>query len=177
MKCLLQAIRQNEAQLRAFLRHRLSADAVAEDLLQEVYLRAIAQGPKFCSVSQPRAWLFRVARNALIDYQRRHRETSELPEDITHLEEEPAPVDRLTECLSRNLARLNQTDRDIIEHCDLLNMTVKSYAEQRQLSLSAAKARLLRARQRLRTSLIRHCSVRFDETGQVCSFTVPPTAS
>lgn len=173
MKCLLQAIRQNESELRAFLRQRVPDISVAEDLLQEVFLRAIAQGQAFCSVEQPRAWLYRVTRNVLTDHHRRSHPTSELTQDIEHLEDEPEAVDLLTECISRNLTRLNESDRDIIEFCDLKNMTVKAYAQSRDISLSAAKARILRARQRLRGSIVKHCNVRFDDSGNVCCYTKP----
>jgi RNA polymerase sigma-70 factor, ECF subfamily len=39
----------------------------AEDLLQNVFLKALRQGRRFCSVENGRAWLFQVARNALAD--------------------------------------------------------------------------------------------------------------
>lgn len=173
LKCLLQAIRQNESELRAFLRQRVPDTSVAEDLLQEVFLRAVAQGQKFCSVEQPRAWLYRVTRNVLTDHHRRHHPTSELTQDIEHTEEEPEAVDLLSECIGRNLTRLSDADRDIVHACDLQNMTVKAYAQSRGISLPAAKARLLRARQRLRGSIVKHCNVRFDDSGNVCCYTKP----
>ncbi|MDP2547684.1 sigma-70 family RNA polymerase sigma factor [Oceanobacter sp. 4_MG-2023] len=179
MECLLQAIRQHEAELRAFLQQRVTDKTIAEDLLQEVLLRTLQQGARFCAVQQPRAWMFRVARNVIIDNHRRQHPLSELPEDIPQPDSTPEldDIDLLSECLSRNLARLNTTDREILEYCDLNNQTVKSYATSAGISLSAAKARLLRARQRLRHSLVEHCHVQFDEQGKVCSHRRPSSSN
>ncbi|MDO6462482.1 sigma-70 family RNA polymerase sigma factor [Granulosicoccaceae sp. 1_MG-2023] len=177
MKCLIRAIRQHEDELSAFLRQRTGDAAIANDLLQDVFLRAISQGEKFCAIEDPRAWLFRVARNVMIDYKRRPQPLTgvldELPQALSDTPAEPEAVDLLTDCLRRNLARISDDDREIIEFCDLANQTVKSYAQSRSITLSAAKARLLRARRRLRRSLVEHCAVCFDEQGKVCDFTVP----
>ena len=173
MKCITQVIRDHESELRAFLRKRVSNVIVAEDLLQEVILRLVQQGHKFCSISQPRAWLFRVTRNVLVDYNRQQKQTVELSSDIYQPEHDFDSITLLSECVSRNLARLPESDKDIVECCDLSNNTVKNYAQTQGISLPAAKARLLRARQRLRDAIEQHCHVQFDENGKVCGYTKP----
>ncbi|MDO6695224.1 sigma-70 family RNA polymerase sigma factor [Aliiglaciecola sp. 3_MG-2023] len=173
MKCILQAIHDNESELSAFLRHRVSDAMVADDLLQEVKLRAVLQGQKFCNVKQPRAWLFRVTRNILVDHNRRRKGMLEVSTEISQPEHELEEIDLLSECVNRNLAKLTCADKEILEFCDLKNNTVKAYALNKAISLSAAKARLLRARQRLRDSIEVHCSVSFDENGKVCGHIKP----
>jgi RNA polymerase sigma-70 factor, ECF subfamily len=44
---------------------RLADPPLAEDLLQEVFIKAMREGEKFCAFGNPRAWLFQVARNTL----------------------------------------------------------------------------------------------------------------
>lgn len=174
--CVLGAWRRYEGELRGFLRQRLDAPDLAEDLLQEVFLRALRQGQGFCRLEQSRAWLFQVARNALIDHARTTRPHAPLPETLVAPgEEERPPVDALDACLGRNLARLSAEDRAILEACDLRGQTVKAYAQHAGLSLAAAKSRLLRARQRLRDALVQHCQVQFDAQGRGCCH-VPPEA-
>ena len=65
--CLLDAWSIHEAELRGYLRHRLGDAQDADELLQEVFLKALRQGRRFCAVENARAWLFQVARNALTD--------------------------------------------------------------------------------------------------------------
>ncbi len=166
---MLAAWHSHEAELRAFLTARLGGDGErAEDLLQEAFLRALGAGPEFCSLRQPRAWLFRVARNALIDTRRRRRPTEGLPDDLAQAEPDDEPLAALGECVEQALAHLAPADQDVLRRCDLEQLPQQRYAELSRLSLPAVKARLRRARQRLRSRLERQCGVRFDETGRVC---------
>ena len=84
--CLLNAWSAHESELRGYLRHRLGDVQDADELLQDVFLKALRQGRRFCAVENARAWLFQVARNALTDRLRSSREHLPLPDDL------PAPV-------------------------------------------------------------------------------------
>ncbi len=172
--CVLRAWRAHEAELLAFLaRHAADAES-AQDVVQEVFVKAMRQGRGFCSLDNPRAWLFQVARNALVDSGRLQRATAELSDDLAAPPaEERAPVDALDTCIARNLPFLGDDDRDILQRCDLDGQTVRGYAESAGLSLPAAKARLLRARKRLREILVERCGVRFDADGSVCCHAAP----
>ena len=100
----------HRAELTAYCRGLCRSDAAAQDMVQEVFLRAWQNigtlqdlGP-----SQRRAWLYRTARNLFVDAMRRTaREAAALPE----LEPEPETPDpdfaeaearRLLELLSRS---------------------------------------------------------------------------
>ena len=170
--CLRQAWLRHEGELFGWLRHSLGERARAEDLLQEVYLKAHLQGRDFCSVAQPRAWLFQVARNALTDQLRRRRDYIELPEDLAEPEAQPPLiVDGLADCLPRALILLSETDRAAIELCDQAGISQADYARRQGLSLPGAKSRVQRARARLKAHLIANCQIRFDALGRVCCFT------
>lgn len=167
--CVLRAWGAHEAELRGFLASRAGHAGAAEDLLQEIFLKAMRQGKGFCSLDNPRAWLFQVARNALVDAARSARPNDTLSDDLPAPEPEArAPVDELDVCIARNLQALDDEDRRVLQSCDLDGRTVRAYAAELGLSLPAAKSRLLRARQRLRAALVRNCGVRFDEAGSVC---------
>ena len=175
MRCVSLAWENHRAELRRFLRDRSGSEAAADDLLQEVFLRAQRQPNGLCGIAQPRAWLFHVARNLLIDRLRLARQQVPLPDDLAAEEEvSPAPVDDLSQCLPRVLSELSAQDREAITLCDIEGLTQQAYAERLGLTLPAAKARVQRARQRLRARLVEACQVRFDEAGQVCSFVPRP---
>ena len=176
--CVTRAWRSYQSELLGFLRHRLHNDALAADLLQTVFLKALHEGRHFCELDNPRAWLYRVARNALIDQQRKVRRYAALPDNLGAESEDIPPVENLAECLPGVLATLANSDRDVIEYCELEGITQRAYADLRGLSLAAVKSRVLRARQRLRKALIQHCGVRFDAaTGKVCCNVLPADAA
>jgi RNA polymerase sigma-70 factor (ECF subfamily) len=172
--CVLAAWQAHEGEVLDFLSRRLGDRTVAEDLLQDVFLKAMRQGEGFCELNSPRAWLFRVARNALTDHLRLSRPSDEIPDTLPAADAgDRDPIDELDACVARNLAYLPPADQAILEACDLDGQTVAAYAVQAGIGLAAAKSRLLRARQRLRESLIRRCQVRFDNSGNICCH-VPP---
>lgn len=170
MNCLMRAWDSHEAELRAWLRRRLNNTHDAEDLLQDLFIKALRQDKKFCEIANARAWLYDVARNALADRLRVKREQIELPEDLVAEHDEPAAVETLATCLPRVLAKLPEEDREAITRCDLEGMSQHDYARLKKLSLPGAKSRVQRARKRLREELMSACGVRFDEAGNVCCF-------
>jgi RNA polymerase sigma-70 factor (ECF subfamily) len=176
--CVSSAWQACEGELRSYLRHRLSDDHAADDVLQDVFVKAMRYGQGFCILDNPRAWLFQVARNALVDRARTAHATEPLPEGPAEpaapLEEAMAPVDALADCLTRSLGELSPDDADILRACDLEGQTVRSFADAHGLGLPATKSRLLRARQRLRDRLTTACQVRFDADGSVAGH-VPRT--
>ena len=114
-ECHQRAWRQHKEELRSFLVHRSGCASDADDLLQEVFLKALYQGEDFCSLENARAWLFQVARNLLIDRLRLAKEQVPLPDDlIADGTPETAPVDLLSHCLPRVLSELSAEDREVI---------------------------------------------------------------
>lgn len=166
--CVLHAWHAHEAELLAFLTHQLRDHALAQDLLQEVFLKSMRLGRGFCTLDNPRAWLYRVAKNAVVDQARSARPHVELPDDLIAPLTERAAVDELDACVLRNLTHLSLEDRSMVLACDIGNQTVHAYAQAHSLGLAAAKSRLLRARKRLRQLLVANCQVKFDASGQVC---------
>jgi RNA polymerase sigma factor (sigma-70 family) len=68
-----EAIAREQARLRQFIRTRVPDSSDAEDILQEVFYELIAAYRLMKPVEQVGAWLFRVARNRIIDLFRSKR--------------------------------------------------------------------------------------------------------
>jgi len=126
--CILRDWNAHESELRNYLRHRTGDAHLADDLLQEVFVKAMQRGKDFCSLDNSRAWLFQVARNALIDQHRLGGNVVELPEDMPQMESTHEPIQALGACVKRVLPELAAEDRDIIEQCDLEGVKQKDYA-------------------------------------------------
>jgi RNA polymerase sigma-70 factor (ECF subfamily) len=179
-RCVESVWRVHESELRGYLRRKLVDIDAVDDLLQDVFVKAMRLGQGFCGLDNPRAWLFQVARNALVDRVRMQHPVEPLPEGpeepLAPADEAMAPVDALAECLLRSLSELSPEDVTILRACDLEGSTLQKFADVRGLSLAAAKSRLLRARQRLRGRLTVACQVRFDVDGNVAGHVLRPPA-
>lgn len=171
--CILNAWRENENELKHWLINKLADKDSTADPLHDIFMKALSQGNAFCNINNPRAWLFQVARNYLIDAYRKDKKLLPLPDDLdaeinTDVIE---TIDKLTQCLPRVLSELAPEDSDIIRQCDIENMSLQHYANANHLTLAATKSRIQRARKRLRENMIQKCQVVLDEQGSVCCFT------
>ena len=175
MNCLLRSWDQHEPELRRWLLGHTASRTDAEDLLQEVFLRAMRQGQQFCEFNNPRAWLYEVARNLLTDRLRLSKAFIELPENLTAESSEMPAIDALSACLPRVLTELPAEDCEVLTLCDLQGMSQSDFAELKGLSLPAAKSRIQRARKRLKAQLAKSCQVQFDAAGKVCCFVPRPS--
>ncbi|MBI2277619.1 MAG: sigma-70 family RNA polymerase sigma factor [Dechloromonas sp.] len=173
--CLMAAWSACQAELLGYLRHRVGHPEDAEEVLQEVFIKAMRQGEQFCGVDNPRAWLFQVARNALADRLRVSRDHLALPDDLaTPVPDGPLPVDDLSQCLPRVLSELSAADRLVVTFCDIEGGSQQALADRLGLTLSGAKSRLQRARKRLKARMEQGCRVLYDESGKVAGFTPRP---
>ena len=169
--CLTTAWSAHERELRGWLVHRLGNVNDAEDALHDLFVKAMRQEDRFCSIHNARAWLFEVARNMVTDRLRSVHDNVELPEDIIEETDQIDPVDTLTACLPRVLSELSEEDREAIRYCDLQGMSQAQFAQAQGLILSAAKSRVQRARQRMRERMIVACQVQLRASGKVDDFT------
>ncbi len=173
--CIQRAWDAHEGELRSWLLRRLNLDeALAEEFLQNVFLKAIQQGAKFCELEKARAWLFTTARNAIIDYYRLRKKQVPVPETLPDVREVPRAIDSLATCLPRALSELGEQDADILRQCDIEGVSQVAYAQEHGLSIPGAKSRLQRARQRLRIHLTDKCQIQHDKEGHVCCFVPRP---
>lgn len=170
MNCLTSAWTVHAPELRGWLRHHTHNPALADDLLQDLFLKALRQGSRFCELQNARAWLFEVARNLLADQLRVAHHMVDLPQNLMAHTEDMDTVDSLSACLPRVLSELSPDDREAITLCDLQGMAQADFAQAKGLSLSAAKSRLQRARVKLRTQMSQACQVQINADGSVADF-------
>lgn len=68
-----EAMERDEPRLRSFIRKRVSDSGEAEDILQDVFFELIEAYRLMKPIEQVTAWLFRVARNRIIDLFRKKK--------------------------------------------------------------------------------------------------------
>src|SRR5215218_5745671 len=110
--------------IRAFVTSRTGDPELAADITQDVVVRSIASGA-LDRVDDVTAWLYRSARNAVIDHYRTRRQHSALPDadlwpDPEASTELPNEATReLAQCLQPLLGRLPPESRDALTRVDL----------------------------------------------------------
>jgi RNA polymerase sigma-70 factor (ECF subfamily) len=134
----------------------MNADT-AMDITQEAFLRLWKQWETGEDISNPRAWLLRVARNLAEDYAKSafRRNGTSPPQAMNDVRgDEPPPLERLereeTFAQIRDvLAQMPEADREILTLRYALDYNTNDIAEMLAINATAVHMRLSRARQRL----------------------------
>jgi RNA polymerase sigma-70 factor (ECF subfamily) len=135
-------------QLQAYLVSATGSRTVAEDLLQESYLRLIRADVRVNDDDHRKNYLFRIATNLLRDrYRRRRPETAELGE-IRDSADHGADVQRRTD-LARVLRELTPRERQLLWLAYVEGMSHDEIAAAVGLKSGSIRPLLFRARRRM----------------------------
>ena len=160
--------------LRAFVASRVDDPELAADITQDVIVRSIASGA-LERVDNATAWLYRSARNAVIDHYRTRRAHAPIDELAAWPEQDsddrPNDATReLSRCLQPLLGHLSPAARDALDRVDVNGQTQHRAANEAGVSLSGMKSRVQRARRELRDLLEQCCTVALDATGAIADY-------
>jgi RNA polymerase sigma-70 factor (ECF subfamily) len=124
---------------------------VAEDVVQDVFVRVVRGLESYQSIGRDLAWLFAITRRVLLD---RHRAVARRPEEMA-LDSEPraATNQERSAVLADAIGRLPEPDREPFLLREVGGLTYEEIAVVCDLSLEAVRSRIYRARQQLRRSL------------------------
>ena len=161
--------------LRVFLRRRVSNEANADDLLQEVFLKIHTQIGTLRAKEKLAPWVYQIARHELIDFYRRQRPHEALSAAETVAEEQPDWEDEemrsdLASAVLAMLDCLPAAQREALLLTDFQGLSQKELGERLGLSFSGAKSRVQRARSHLRQLFQTCCHLAFDRFGRVIDY-------
>ena len=136
-----------------FLRRATGDGAVAEDLTQDVFLRIVRNLDRYEERLQERAWVFRIARNVLLD---RHRRAQRVRPDLS-LEVVPlVAVDAGQEvavALQEALGGLREEEREAFLLREVAGLGYEEIGGLVDATPDAVRMRIYRARAALRAWL------------------------
>jgi RNA polymerase sigma-70 factor (ECF subfamily) len=169
-----QIVRRYDRKLLRIAEHVTRKREDSQDVVQESFLKAFQHLGEFREHSQFSTWLFRIAVNQALMKLRKRRTTKEVSfdedlqvaEDIVPREiadwapnpEELYRASELREILVKTLDRLQPILRTVFVLRDIEELSIDQTAEVLSLSPAAVKARLWRARLRLRDLLSEYFS-------------------
>ena len=168
---LSRAIERDEPRLRSFIRRHVTDNGEAEDILQDVFYELLQAYRMMKPVEHVTGWLFRVARNRIVDLFRSNRPGS-LSSPIAGEEEEsllledllPSPTDGpdaayartvLLDAIEDALDELPEEQRSVFLAHELNGTSFKQLSEETGVSINTLLSRkryaVLHLRRRLQT--------------------------
>jgi RNA polymerase sigma-70 factor (ECF subfamily) len=158
----------------SYVSRRATSVQETEDIVQDVFLRMhLAMGAS-APIDRLDAWMFRVARNAVIDQHRRRR-------PIGHVDDEAAPAvperpaaeeqrNELAGCLLPFVTKLPEPYADAVRWVDVEGLTQVEAARRAGISVPGMKSRVQRGRTKLRELLDACCRFELDVRGRVVDY-------
>ncbi len=154
-----------------FIRKRVRDEASAEDILQDVFLKVHQRIDSLRERDKVRGWIYQITRNAINDYYRRQPEMGEMPEDIAApAEEEEDAAAALIPSVRAMIERLPTESRQALLLTEFEGLTQQELAAHLGLSLSGAKSRVQRAREKLKKMLLACCHFELDRAGRIIDY-------
>lgn len=159
---VIEALVSNHRQFLAFLEKRVGSRAIAEDLLQEAFVRGMDKAGALRSDESAVAWFYRLLRNAVIDHRRRAGAAErKLAAFGSELEQHAQPAYEVRGAICRCVAQLAGTLKpeygEALQRVDVDGLPVKDYADHIGITASNAGVRVFRAREALRKQVVRAC--------------------
>ena len=159
--------------IKQFILKRIPDEYNAEDILQEVFLKIHARIDTLRDDEKLQSWMYQIARNVIADYYRQHKATVALSEALL-LPEEPVVDDDVVKDLLPGVRTMVNSLPDEYRQALLLTeyegLTQRELAERLGLSLSGAKSRVQRAREKLKAMLLDCCHFEFDRLGKIIDY-------
>jgi RNA polymerase sigma factor (sigma-70 family) len=161
---LIATLLENHRAFLSYLERRVGDRALAEDILQDAFVKVVARPEQAPEDEAVVPWFYRTLRNAAIDRFRRRGaadraheafarelETHELPASETETE--------ICACISRLAGTLKPEYGEALRSIEVEGTPVKVFAEQNGLSPSNAAVRVFRAREALRKRVMESCGM------------------
>jgi RNA polymerase sigma-70 factor (ECF subfamily) len=178
--------RELRARLRAFIARRVDNPADVEDLLQEVFLRIHQHLSTVRDTGRLMPWIFQLTRNAITDYYRAASRRHEIPghslrdsegdtgeresTSSLHSDEHTSHQYELAPCLTPLIERLPEHYREAVLLVEMEGLPQRELSERLAVSLSGAKSRVQRGRDKLKDLLLHCCQVELDKRGTIMDY-------
>lgn len=160
--------------IRNFIARRVGRPEEAEDILQDVFYKIQRHIGELGDAAKLYPWVFQLTRRAIIDhYRTKKRPEADSDAILSALRVEPAAGDveeEVAAWLRPMIEELPAKYRDALLLADLEGMTQQQLAARLGVSLSGAKSRVQRGREKLRALMLACCRLEFDRAGRIVEY-------
>ena len=154
-------------QLLAFIINKVNDKSIAEDILQDVFIKVYQNVGQLEDKEKIRSWLYSITRHAIYDlYRKKSLDTSDVELDELPIQDtlKNANLDKCIEILIKDLPG---DYSKVLDASELQGLKQNKIAQQQGLSLPAVKSRIKRGRAQLKEKLQACCDFEFREDGGV----------
>jgi RNA polymerase sigma-70 factor (ECF subfamily) len=158
--------------LKGFISKQVKGSYVAEDILQDVFLKVNSQIDALRDETKLTAWIFQITRNAINDHFRSQNKlkTAHLNIEVLDTEITENETRQLSYCVQSMLNTLPKKYKEAVRLSEIEGLSQKDLADQLGISYSGAKSRVQRGREKLKKQLLQCCIIAADKYGNVLDY-------
>jgi len=155
------------AKLKRFIIKHVSNVDTAEDILQKVFIKIYSHLDTLREEKKLQNWIYKVTRNAIIDYYRSQKPRAKLPETLSSLQDSVnvEAKNELNQCIRNLVNNLPHKYKEALIFTEYQGLTQKEMAQNLGISLSGAKSRVQRAKRKLKNILLERCQKELSQWG------------
>jgi RNA polymerase sigma factor (sigma-70 family) len=156
---------ENHDRFLRFLERRVGRRDLAEEILQDAFVRGLARAETVQASESAVAWFYRLLRNALVDHHRHADSERRALQAVAAAPGEPSPqpdeelMNTVCACVELMLGTLKPEYAGALRSVDLNGATIGAFAAEHGITSGNAAVRVHRARQALRRRLEESCGV------------------
>ena len=161
-------------ELLIYIKSKVNSSHDAEDILQDVSIKIFKSIDNLENPAAIKSWLYRVTKNTVIDFYKKKKDVSVEPEKLYFIEDDITEANNMnkeiSECMKHMLFDLPDKYQEVYDMHESKGMKHKEIGEALEISLSASKVRLKRAKELFKENLLSCCEFEVDQYGNIIDY-------
>ena len=151
--------------VKRFIRSKVKDEHIADDLLQETFIKIHMRLESLKDVTKIKSWLMTIARNIVFDYFKKKEWLGNGEAIIVEPDDEVENNHTEKDCLQGIIKRLPKKYRDPLFLFDIKGIKQAEIADRLNLGLSTTKSRIQRARKLIAQGYMECCDYKMNHKG------------
>lgn len=158
-------------EIKRFVISKIKDKDLANDILQEVFLKVHSKINTLKSDDKIKPWLYQVTRNIITDHFRKQKFSVDVDSiDLQEGNETQSPNEKFTACVQPHINKLPLIYKEALTKTEFQNYSQLQLAEELNISYSGAKSRVQRAKELLKSYFKQCCNITSDKYGNILNF-------
>jgi len=166
--------------LKAFVAKKVNETSDVDDIVQDTFIKMRLNIDNLEDLSKINAWIYQIARNNINDHFRnKNKFSNQSPDELTNLElatEEDDEIKtliqtkRFSDYTGLVINQLPEKYREAVYWVDIKGISQNELAEKLNISISGAKSRVQRGRQKIKELVLQCCDINADKYGNIVDY-------
>lgn len=146
----------------------------AEDILQIVFFKVFKSIEQLENKDAVKPWIYRITKNTIIDFYKKKKDISVSPESLFLIEDDQNIADNMNDdiskCVGEMIFDIPDKYQSVYDMYEKKEMNHQEIADKLDISVSASKARLKRAKGMFKKKLLECCDFEVDKYGNIIDY-------